>query len=356
MRDLTAAFAELIAQEPRHSGAAISLCCDGQQRLSCEGGDASEGRAWQADTLVPIFSATKPASAATLLLALERQGMSPYVEIGEIWPSFPVPHGTVAQLLSHQLGLAALDRPACLFDLEDCREAIEQSRPLWSAPQHGYHPHTLGPIIDLLMLCLTGQRLGAYWEKELRAPLGLDFYIGLPESQDSRVALLRAPRLCGSMPKDAFYRDYFDESSEVYRSFHSITGIDSIREMNAPRAWQCADPAKGGIASARGLAMFYQALMGKLEGSPFSPELLDWMSQPQSQGDDWTLMQSTSFSCGAMLEPAELFMGGFGHAGAGGSHAFCLPEQGLSFAFVMNQMDFGVLPGSRLKALLAAMA
>jgi CubicO group peptidase (beta-lactamase class C family) len=40
-------------------------------------------------------------------------------------------------------------------------------------------------------------------------------------------------------------------------------------------------------------------------------------------------------------------MSAFGHPGAGGSHAFADPENRISFAYVMNQMEPGVLPGPK---------
>jgi CubicO group peptidase (beta-lactamase class C family) len=44
----------------------------------------------------------------------------------------------------------------------------------------------------------------------------------------------------------------------------------------------------------------------------------------------------------------------FGHPGAGGSHAFADPETGLAFAYVMNQMEPGVLPNEKSLSLLEA--
>ena len=338
-------------------GGAVSVWLDGQQLCSICGGEARDGIAWQEDTMVPIFSATKPAAAACLLQALYACCRGPELEVGDLWPEFPVPHLTVGELLSHQGGLAALDSAAPLEDLAACRRAIEQSRPCWLPPEHGYHPQTFGPLVDILMLELTGMRVSDYWETQVRRPLGLEFYIGhLPEALESRVALLRAPRLAGAMPRTSFYREYFRAGSEVYRAFRSISGYESAREMNTRAAHVCGSPAKGGVASARGLAAFYQALLGKLPGSPFAPEVAEWMSTPQCSGPDRTLMQPTSFTCGAMCEPAELFPGGgFGHAGAGGSHAFCVPERGFSFAYVMRGMEPGLLPGERVRRMLRAL-
>lgn len=324
-------------------GASVSVWQHGQEILTLHEG-------WPDDSLVPVYSATKPAAALCLLLALHDCCQTPELEVGAIWPAFPAPHCSIAQLLSHQCGLAALAEQAPLDNLDACRAAIERSTPAWLPPQHGYHPQTFGPLVDILMLELSGMRVGTFWEQRLRRPWNLDFYIGLPESEFHRVAALQAPRLQpGYMQQDAFYKKYFDTGSAVYRAFHSITGYGTPREMSTPAAWQCASPAKGGVASARGLARFYQMLMSEAVPSV----VRDWLSTPQCSGWDETLQQPTAFTCGAMCEPAHLFPGGgFGHAGAGGSHAFCTPDTGLSFAYVMNRMELGNLPGSRVTQLL----
>ncbi len=355
MPHLQAAFEASVAAG-LEQGAAVCIWQKGEECCHLCTGEARPGEAWTPDTLVPIFSATKAASAACLLLALHDCCRGPELEVGELWPAFPLPHCTVGELLSHQAGLAALDHTAPLDDVEACRHAIEHSRPLWQPPAHGYHPHTIGPMLDVLMLELTGQRLGTFWEQRVRAPLGLDFYIGLPATERSRVAELQAPRLpAGGLPRSAFYTQYVDATTNVHRAFHSLTGFASAREMNCPAAWECASPAKGGVASARGLAQFYQALLGLLPGSPFAPEVQEWMAGPQCSGNDLTLCCPTSFGCGAMLEPASLFgRGGFGHAGAGGSHGFAEPQTGCSFAYVMNRMELGILPGARVQRLVDA--
>ncbi len=326
-------------------GASVSVWQHGRELCTLTAGEN-----WSHRSLVPVFSATKPASAVCLLQALYECNQTPELLVRDIWPAFPARHCTIGQLLSHQCGLAALRTPACLEDTDSCRHAIESTTPAWLPPEHGYHPQTFGPMLEILMLELTGMRVGEFWEQRIRQPLQLDFYIGLPESEFHRVVPLEAPRLVsGRMPREGFYAQYFDSESAVFRAFHSIIGYDSARAMSTPGAWQCASPAKGGVASARGLAQFYQALLGDF----FPAEVREWISTPQCCGWDHTLQQPTAFTCGAMSEPAELFPGeGFGHAGAGGSHAFCSPSTGISFAYVMNRMELGLLPGNRVRALL----
>ncbi len=355
MPQLQRAFKAHAAAGPGQ-GAAVCVWCAGEEVAHFCAGEARPGEVWTPQTLAPIYSATKAASAACLLLALYDCCQGPEMEVGVLWPDFPAPRCTIAQLLSHQCGLASLAERVALDDLAACRRSIECTTPAWAPPQHGYHPHSIGPMLDVLMLELTGQRVGEFWEERVRRPLGLDFYIGLPEAERGRVALLRAPRMPGSgMPRSPFYTEYFTPGTAVHRAFNSLTGYSSAREMNTPAAWECASPAKGGVASARGLAQFYQALLGQLAGSPFPPEVLEWMTSPQCRGQDLTLLRPTSFGCGAMLEPATLFgRGGFGHAGAGGSHGFAEPQAQRSFAFVMNQMELGILPGERVQRLIDA--
>lgn len=351
MNRLRIAFESLLAAEPT-SGSALAVYRDGEEVMSLCGGSARPGQPWTEDTLVPVFSATKAVSAACLLNALAEQGRDARTELGEIWPRFPLPRVTVAQILSHQAGLAALEQPLPMEDLEAFREAFESSSP---DRVYGYHPQTFGPLADILMQQLNGGRVCDYWEHRIRRPLGIELYLGhVPDEVLPRMAHLQAPRLpAGKMPTDAFYRAYFTPGSHVYRAFHSVSGYDSPREMNTPAAWRCGSPAKGGVASARGLCRFYQLLVSRCGDSPFAASVAEQMGTRQVAGFDHTLLCHTAFGCGVMLEPGEYFPGGgFGHAGAGGCHAFCIPQSGLSFAYVMNRMQLGILPGERVRRLL----
>lgn len=343
MPDDWKAGVERLLRENPVGGASVSIWQHGQELLTLHEG-------WPADALVPVFSATKPASALCLLLALHDSGHGPELEVGELWPAFPAPRCTIGQLLSHQCGLAALAESAPLDNLDACRAAIERSSPAWLPPQHGYHPQTFGPLVDILMLELTGQRVAGFWEQRVRRPHGLDFFISLPESEFHRVQALQPPRVQARLVmQDAFYQRFYEAGSAVYCAFHSITGFDSPRAMSTPAAWQCGSPAKGGVASARGVAQFYQLLIS--DRLPVC--VREWLATPQCRGRDATMLQETAFTCGAMCEPLALFPGhGFGHPGAGGSHGYCSPTTGLSFAYVMNRMELGVLPGPRVMDML----
>jgi CubicO group peptidase (beta-lactamase class C family) len=313
---------------------------------------------------VPVYSATKGAASAALLLALHQQGASPQMSMGELWPEFPLPYASIAQMMSHQCGLAAFSRTASVFDHEDCVRALEETVPAWQPPEHGYHPHTYGVMLDELMLRLTGERLWRYWEEYIRKPLNLDFYIGLPESEWNRVATLYPGKMDMSNMGTPFYLEYMNKGTPVNRAFNTLIGLNSVRQMNTPEAWVSGVPAFGGVASARGMAQFYQACLGLDELRVFPSDVRGWMRNVVIDGPDLTLKTPTAFSCGFMHDPADpatgrklrhLFgSGGFGHAGAGGSHAFADPAHGLSFGYAMNRMDLNVLPGVKTRNLISA--
>ena len=53
---------------------------------------------------------------------------------------------------------------------------------------HGYHAVTYGWLAGELVRRVDGRTLGTYFADEIAGPLGLDFWIGLPESEEPRVA------------------------------------------------------------------------------------------------------------------------------------------------------------------------
>ena len=354
--------------ESRHElGASVSIWQQGEEVFNLASGwcEREKERAWTDTTLVPIYSATKGPAAATLLLLLEKSGLSPLTRVREIWDTFPIEEATIAELLSHRCGLAALDRAVSVFDFEAVIDAIEhQARnwPLGSA--HGYHPRTFGFLLDKLSLLLSGEKIGSQFDKLIAVPLGLEMWIGLPEAQFPRVATLYPGKMAKEDLLSDFYKDFNTEGSLVKRTFASPHGLQAVQEMNTPAAWTSALPAMGGLATAQALAKFYQACIGEIVC--FSRNVRQWMSTRLVSGDDLILKTPTSFSCGFQFDPIDAFgkkfrshygssNNAFGHPGAGGSHAFGDPDTGLSFAYTMNQMELDVLPNEKCISMVRAL-
>lgn len=348
-------------------GASVSVWKDGEEILSLASGwcEREQERPWTKDTLVPFYSTTKGLASATVLLLLEKNNLSPEHQVQELWPAFPFP-GTIGELMSHQLGLAALDQSADVWNFDDVIASIEaQQEPNWPHGKgHGYHPRTFGFLLDKLVRAMTSKPLGEVWHKEIAAPLGLDAWIGLPEEQHHRVARLYPGKQDKSDLESGFYHELHRAGSLVRASFSSPHGLHSVREMNEPRAWQAALPAMGGVGTASAVARFYQAACGAIPF--FSEQVMSWIQTMRTCGEDKILCTPTAFSCGFQLDPVDtadrkirhhygISRRAFGHPGAGGSHAFGDPDSGLSFAYVMNQMEMSPLPGAKSLDLVAAL-
>ncbi|WP_367874505.1 serine hydrolase domain-containing protein [Luteolibacter sp. Populi] len=349
-------------------GASVSVWWRGEEILSAAQGwcEKEQLRPWTADTLVPVYSATKGPSAATLLLVLDQHGLGPETPVREVWPSFPVEKATFAHLLSHQCGLAALDRKATLFDHAEVIAAIEAQVPAWRPGDgHGYHPRTFGALVDEPVRRLTGKTLGTVWREKIADPLGLEFWIGLPESEHHRVARLYPGKAGAEDMQSGFYKEFNTADSIVRRAFGSPRGLHSVQEMNDPKAWSASLPAMGGVGTASALAKFYQAAIGAID-SPLTDAVKSALAAVRISGDDGVLVRPTAFSCGCQLDPLdasgkklrELYgpsLQAFGHPGAGGSHALGDPGSGLSFAYLMNQMELSVFPGPKSTDMVGAL-
>ncbi len=345
-------------------GAAVSVWKNGEEIIHLEGGwrERSAQTAWLKQTLAPVYSATKAPAAATLLYVLERHGFSFQSIVGDVWANFPIPSASFAELLSHQCGLAALDEVADVFDHAAVIAAVEKQKPEWRPGEgHGYHPRTYGFLLDECVRRLDGRSLGQVWNEDIAAPAGIDFWIGLPESEWGRVAHLVPGRAKASVFEKGFYESFNTPGSLTRRAFSSPRGLHAIAEMNTPKAWAAGLPAMGGVGSASGLAKFYQLAIGAIPG-PFSESVRKALASLQISGEDKVLLRETAFTCGCQKDPVDAagnkkrFLYGkstaaFGHPGAGGSHGFGDPASGLSFAYVMNQMELSVMPGERCTGL-----
>ncbi len=72
--------------------------------------------------------------------------------------------------------------------------AVAREEPEWQpGTAHGYHARAFGWIIGELVRRITGLTLGQFFATEIAAPLGLDFWIGLPAEHEPRVATLYPP-------------------------------------------------------------------------------------------------------------------------------------------------------------------
>jgi CubicO group peptidase (beta-lactamase class C family) len=358
-------------------GAACAVYRDGRKVVDLWGGyrDGVTRAPWEQDTLVPMFSTTKGVASMAIAVAHSRGLLDYDAPVARYWPEFAEngkEHVTVRRLLSHQAGLCAIDEPLGLPDLVDLDRiaaAVGRQRPAWEpGTRHGYHGITLGWYEGELIRRVDPQSrtLGRFFAEEVAAPLGLEFFIGLPDD----VPPERVARIHGYTPAEMllhlhefparFVLAFLNPRSITYRTFGNprITGL--VNEYNRRELQRAEIPAANGIGEARAVARAYGefATGGKALG--LTADTLDALSRPAvapSGGRvDVVLHIESVFSLG-YVKPFPRFRFGssadlaFGTPGAGGSFGFADPDVGVGFAYAMNRTGFRLYDDPRELAL-----
>ncbi len=351
-------------------GAAVSIWQNGRSLLELQGGYRDAGRElpWTSETIVLFWSATKGLGSACLLHVLQEHDIGLERRVAEFWPEFAQAGKDeirLGQLLSHQAGLAALDTVVEITDHAAVVRALEKQKPLWApGTAHGYHARTFGFLLDELVRRLDGRTLGVYWREIFAEPLALEIWIGLPEGENARAATVYAAKATGPAT-DPFYHALTIPGTLQQRAFSSPRGLNAVSAMNDPQNRKNSLVSLGGIGSAQALGRFYAMLAngGELDGKRFfSPATIAQMTTRLASGLDRVFLIPTAFSAGFMKDASEArtrIFGpsglAFGHPGAGGSNTFADPENNLSFAYVMNQMERQVLPNAKSLRLVDAL-
>ncbi len=347
----------------RHDDIGAAVCVHHRGRpvvdLWAGTADPVTDRPWTRDTLQLVYSATKGATATAAHLLAQRGELDLDAPVAAYWPEFAA-HGKadipVRWLLSHQAGLAALDRPVPLADAlawHPMVTALAAQRPVWTpGTAHGYHGRTYGWLVGEVIRRVSGRTPGRFFADEIAAPLGLDrdFFVGLPETERARVTRMvhQQPTAdFSTIPLEAIPEEYrdavaamLDPDSLANRAF-AITDPPEI-DFNSPEVQAAEIPASNGICTARGLARMYAALIGEVDGVRLlTPETVAAATKEQAAGQDRVLMLPMRFASGYMLPTDRVPLTGpraFGHPGRGGSLGFADPDHDLAFGYVMNHI------------------
>jgi CubicO group peptidase (beta-lactamase class C family) len=358
------------------TGAAVCVIAQGRVVADLWGGwaDPAGSRPWQPDTLVNVFSVGK-GLVAVCAARLCGQGLLEIdAPVSRYWPEFAATGKaaiTVAQLLSHQAGLAAVRRrlpPRAFLDHGQMCAALAQQAPWWEpGTAHGYHVNTFGFLAGELVRRAGGRTLGTMLREDIAGPLGADVHIGLPGTEHSRVAEFLWP---GPAPPEAEPGDLSrSELSAVaglgggaggrdiepgrlsdaqlmeYNAYFNPAGLSGARVVNTAE-WRRAEiPSANCHATARGIARVYAALAdwGRLDGARIADRaILTCFTAEWSCGPDLVLHRPSRFGLGFQLTQPERPLGpgpsGYGHFGAGGALGFCDPDAAIAFGYVTNTM------------------
>ena len=361
------AFAALF-DDPQERGAALCIQVGGESVIDLWAGTADKdaSQAWHTDTIANLFSCTKTFTAVTALQLVGEGKLDLDVPVTRYWPEFAAAgkeRVTLRQLLSHRAGLPALREqlPAeALYDWQTMVDALAAEAPWWvPGEQHGYAAITYGWLIGELIRRVDGRGPGESIAARVSQPLGLDFHVGLADEEFYRVAhIARGKGNAGDEASKRLLQVTMREPQAL--STKAFTNPPSIlTSTNKPEWRRMQQPAANGHGNARSLSGFYSGL---LDGRLLEPELLEELTREHSLGQDNTLLTSTRFGLGCMLDQPQvanatfgLGAKAFGHPGAGGSIGFADPERDLAFGFVTNTLGPYILMDPRVQRLSAVL-
>jgi CubicO group peptidase (beta-lactamase class C family) len=341
-------------------GSAVCVVHDGQIVVDLVGGsvDARRRRAWQPDTIVCVFSCTKGATALCAHLLAAAGELDLERPVAYYWPEFGR-NGkdaiTVRMLLGHQGGVPGLSAPVELqtvLDFDAIAGRLMEERPLWApGSRHGYHVMTFGWLVGELIRRVGGASVGAFFAEHIAGPMGLDFWIGLPDDEAHRVADVVMARAASSPMGPQFDAAVVRGDGPPLAASHSLSRLLDPTVLNSASTRAAELPGIGGIANARSLARMYAPLSrgGEAPIDVLSEQDVARMAAVESAcAVDAVLLQPTRYSLGfekgiyggyrGFDQPNGLRLSeaAFGHSGLGGSVGFADPRLRISFGYVTN--------------------
>ncbi len=352
------------------SGAALGAACTivhrGKTLVDLQGGWKSEaaGSSWKVDDIALVYSLTKGLTGIAAAVAVSRGLFSYSDKVVDIWPEFAA-HGketiTIGEALSEQAGLAAIDLKLSVDTMRDeeaiCA-AIAAQKPNWEPGDHsGNHPYTLGWIASELIHRRDphGRRLPQFFAEEIAGPLGLDVFIGLPDS----FARDRIARIEGFAMLDLIFHHStmpwgltFEASIPWTLPFRALNNPFIMKgpgALDCEEFWRVGQGAAGGMASARGLAMLYNVFAEGGEKLGITPQVMASLTSghpyPRKGLRDKVLTADMYYSYGFEKPFSEWQYArtnsAFGSFAVGGSLAFCDPEDSVAYAWITNKLSTG---------------
>ena len=314
-------------------GASLCVTVDGETVVDLWGGyaDAARTRPWQADTIVNVYSCTKTMAALTALLLADRGELDLAAPVRRYWPEFAAngkDQVTVAHLLSHSSGLSGWAEPITVDDLYDWDKAttlLAAQAPFWApGTASGYHVLTQGYLVGEVVRRVAGRTVGTVFRQEIAEPLGADFHIGLPATEDARVAEM-IPSATPATPLAEPTAVQLNASTNPVLEVAAVTGS---------RAWRGAEiPAANGTGNARAMAQALALLTTDMQaGGRRALEV-------QVEGRDLVLGLPLRFGLGfavagvMMPNPNTLYWGGLG-----GSLVLVDLDARSTFAYAPNKI------------------
>jgi CubicO group peptidase (beta-lactamase class C family) len=359
-------------------GASLALTRDGRTVVDLWGGiaDPASGRPWTRDTVSIVFSCTKGATALCAHVLASRGALDLDAPVVELWPEFGR-HGkdraTTRMMLDHSVGVPVLRAPILpegVYDWDYMTARLADEEPFWEpGTRNGYHALMFGFTVGEIVRRAAGMSLGRFFRHAIAEPLGLDFWIGLPEAIEPRVAPVIYPRATPAEQTTPFLAAALKQPGSIPNLMMFNGGKWRGGGANTRDGHAAEIGAGNGITHARGLAGMYAPLaLGGRRGEVAlvdADTLARLAEVSMATHLDATLLIGTRFALGFMKsidnrraqggkDSVILGRAAFGHVGMGGSIGFADPDCALSFGYTMNRMGVGILLNERGQALVDA--
>ena len=354
-------------------GSSLCVIVDGEIVVDIWEGHKNKDKTeeWSEDTLSIAFSSTKAALALCAHILIERGEIDLKEKITKYWPEYGKngkEETTIEMILNHSAGLPALRtkvKEGGFLDWDYMVQLIENEKPFWEpGKQTGYHMMTTGWLIGEIIRRVNGKSLGEFFNSELGEPYGLNYWIGLPEAEDKRVAEI-IPFVPSPDDKPSGFASAFRNNRNSMQRL-SLTNTGGY-DFNAKETYRAELGAIGGITDARSLAKLLTPL-AKNNEELLSRDTVKKLSQSNTKTSiDNMLLFPTNFSNGFMLnmdnrdtfegEGGSFIIGpnAFGHVGYGGSSAtFVDPDSKISFGYLTNKLGGEYLINNRAQSLINA--
>ena len=224
------------------------------------------------DTITNVWSTTKTMTFLCALMLADRGELDFHAPVATYWPEFAdggKEDVEVRHLMGHTAGLSGWEEPLDGRDLADWEQV--HRRPggpeamVGAGSASGYHAVTQGYLIGEVVRRITGDTIGTWFAREVATPLGADFHIGLPESEDGRVSNVIPPppidlKSLGATPSELMAKTFLNPVLDATASHHAW--------------WRRAEiPAADGQGNARSVALVQSIVAGRGQARRRAPAL-----------------------------------------------------------------------------------
>jgi CubicO group peptidase (beta-lactamase class C family) len=354
----------------REIGSCLSATVNGTQMIDLCGGTTLDNKPYNRDNLQMVFSVSKAISKIVITMLVDRGHLKYEDKVSKYWPEFAQggkENVTVGDVVRHSSGVIYLDevlQASDLLDLDKMAVVLaRQPHNFNSTKTVGYHTISQGFYLNEIIRRSDPQKrtIGQFIREEINKPLGVEFYIGVPENVRHRVTRLKTYPVIHfflkelsrvfldfipfipSHPSKAFFKQIMNKETVVAKSFNKV--VQGVPDYNHKLFLDAEMPAVNGFTNIKSLSILAQLMANKgtVNGVRLISEETATKAMTLYETEfDTVLHKNITRTVGGFgvfsVHPNYKMMG---WAGMGGSLIIWNPEHNISFTYVMNAM----LPG-----------